>query len=311
MMINYLKQDQIDRKKWDGCIEAAFNGIVYAKSWYLDIVAEQWEGLVENDYERVFPLVFRKKLGIYYLYQPVFTQQLGLFSKTQLSEKVVREFLVAIPSKYRFAEISLNTFNNLTNWGKGLSQWRNFELDLINSYEKLKENYAINLKRKLNKASDTGLQLIKNTKPEEIIRIFRENRGKELSHLEDEEYMKLSRLIYTGIYRGVVTTYGVYTPTNDLCAGAVFLKSKKKVIFLFSGLTLQGRDFNAMAFLIDSFISEHASTHLTFDFEGSNQPGLARFYQSFGALEISYPHLTIDRLPPLVSLAVKMLRKLR
>lgn len=310
-MINYLRQDQIDKKKWDGCIEASFNGIVYANSWYLDIVAEQWEGLVENDYERVFPLVFRKKMGIYYLYQPVFTQQLGLFSKKQLSENIVHAFLDAIPSKYRFAEINLNTFNNLTTWGKGLSLWRNFELDLINGYEKLKENYAINLKRKLNQAAEKRLQLIKNTKPEEIIRIFRENRGKELVHLKDEEYMKLSRLIYTGIYRGVITTYGVYTSTNDLCAGAVFLKSKKKVIFLFSGLTVQGRDCNAMAFLIDSFISEHARTHLTLDFEGSNQPGLARFYQSFGALEISYPHLTIDKLNPLVSIGVKMLRKFR
>jgi len=310
-MINYLTYDQIDKKKWDDCVEASFNGMVYAKSWYLDIVAEKWEGLVEEDYERVFPLACGKKMGIHYLYQPAFTQQLGVFSKKNLSEQVVIEFLKAIPDRFRFAEINLNTFNNLTTLKKGLQPWKNFELDLIKSYEKLKKSYSTNLKRNLKKAAEYRMQLIKNTKPEEIIRIFRENKGREMLHLKDDDYMKLSRLIYTGIYRGVITTYGVYTPTNDLCAGAVFLKSKKKVIFLFSGLTATGKEYNAMAFLIDSFIQEHVRTHLTLDFEGSNRPGLARFYQSFGAQEISYPHLIINKLPLLIKAGVKVVRMLR
>jgi hypothetical protein len=310
-MINYLSYDRIDKKKWDDCIDASFNGMVYAKSWYLDVVAEQWEGLVEDDYERVFPLVWGKKMGIHYLYQPVFTQQLGVFSKKNLTAQVVTGFLQAIPDRFRFAEINLNTFNNLTTLKKGLELWKNFELDLINSYEKLKNNYSTNLKRNLKKAAEYRLQLVKNTKPEEIIRIFRENKGREVLQLKDADYMKLSRLIYTGIYGGVITTYGVYTPTNDLCAGAVFLKSKKKVIFLFSGLTATGKDYNAMAYLIDSFIREHARTHLTLDFEGSNQPGLAKFYKSFGSQEISYPHLTINKLPLLIKPCMKMVRMVR
>jgi hypothetical protein len=310
-MISYLTYDQIDRKKWDDCIEASFNGMVYAKSWYLDIVAEKWDGMVEDDYERVFPLVWGKKMGIHYMYQPVFTQQLGVFSKKNLTEKIIIDFLQAIPSRFRYAEISLNTFNNLTSWKTGLHKWKNFELDLIHSIEWIRNNYTTNLRRNLKKTGEFRLQLMKNTRPEEIIRIFRENRGREIFHLKDADYMKLSRLIYTGIYRGAVTTYGVYSPTNDLCAGAVFLRSKKKVIFLFSGLTPQGKEYNAMSFLIDSFIAEHAPTHLTLDFEGSNHPGLARFYQSFGAQEVQYCHLIINRLPLLFSTGVKMVRTLR
>ncbi|MEZ5197052.1 MAG: hypothetical protein R2764_11780 [Bacteroidales bacterium] len=112
-MIKYLQNHQIEKSKWDACIKESVNGMVYANSWYLDIVAEDWEALVEDDYERVFPLTTGRKWGIDYLYQPVFTQQLGLFSKSSLSQDTVSCFLDSIPEKYKFIEINLNTFNKV------------------------------------------------------------------------------------------------------------------------------------------------------------------------------------------------------
>ena len=271
--------------------------MVYAKSWYLNTVAENWDALVEGDYEQVFPLTWRKKYGIYYLYQPVFTQQLGIFSKTRLNEEIVIQFIENIPAKFRFVEINLNTLNSLTNSKYKAKNWLNHELDLINSYENISRDFSTNLKRNISKSQKAGLTLTKGVKPEEIIRIFRENRGKEIPTLNDGDYQKLNRLTYEGIYKGLITTYGVYSQNNSLCAGVIFLKNTKKVIFLFSGLTEEGKELNAMAFLIDSFISEHAGQHLTLDFEGSNDINLARFYKSFGSVEIFYPHLVINRLP--------------
>ena len=63
-MIKYLKYEHIDKEKWDECIEQSFNGVIYAYSWFLDVVCEEWEALVEGDYERVFPINFRKKAGV-------------------------------------------------------------------------------------------------------------------------------------------------------------------------------------------------------------------------------------------------------
>ena len=83
-MLQYLKHGEIDFQRWDDCIDHAINSYVYAYSWYLNIVAGEWDALVEEKdgkYQRVFPLPFRKKAGIKYIYQPPFTQQLGLFSR--------------------------------------------------------------------------------------------------------------------------------------------------------------------------------------------------------------------------------------
>ena len=101
------------------------------------------------------------------------------------------------------------------------------------------------------------------------------------------------------MYKGKAKVYGVYDETNELCAGAFFLISNKKAIFMFSGLNKNGRSLGAMPFLIDTFIRHHSNKHLTFDFDGSNDPDLARFYKSFGSMKLIYNRLRLDRLPPL------------
>jgi len=310
-MIHYIRQDDINRTKWDMCVEDAFNGLIYAKSWYLDIVSDQWDALVENDYEKIFPLVYRKKWGIHYLYQPPFTQQLGLISKTLLTGQGVHEFLSSIPEPFKFAEINLNTFNKVDRTQWGIEDWLTHELDLIHSYDHLRKAYSTNLKRNLKKAEDAGLTIVRNIKPDEVITLFRQNRGKSLTNLKEEDYIRLTRLAYAGIYKGVIKTYGVYDRSNTICAGALFLQSLKKMVFLFSGLNDTGRQTGAMAFLIDSFIRENQHMHLTLDFEGSNDPNLARFYKSFGSVEITYPHLVINRLDPVSRLVMNTVRKLR
>ena len=63
-MIKYLKQSEIDYELWDECVAKSINSYIYGHSWYLDIVAGEWDALVEDDYKSVFPLPYRIKYGI-------------------------------------------------------------------------------------------------------------------------------------------------------------------------------------------------------------------------------------------------------
>lgn len=311
VLIRYLRHHEIDVSKWDNCIRKSFNGLIYADSWYLDLVNSRWEALVEGDYERVMPLTPGRKLGIDYLFQPAFTQQLGIFSTTHLNRQVVSDFLKAIPAKYRFAEINLNTHNKLDENTLDYTPWITHELDLIGDYESIAENYATNLKRNLKKAAQSGLTITENVKPELVIEIFRKNKGKHLSNLKDQHYDLLRRLIYVLIYKQKAVTVGAYDETNSLCGGAFFVQNYKKVIFFFSATDETAKATGAMPLIIDHFIQRNARSHLTLDFEGSNDPNLARFYKSFGAVEITYPHLRINRLNPLIKAGLALVKKIR
>src|ERR1039458_6261489 len=105
-MIRYIHHSQINKKDWDSCIGNSANTTIYAYSWYLDAVCPAWEALVEGEYETVMPLTPNKKYSIHYLFQPFFTQQLGVFSNYLRTESKINQFLSAIPEKFKFVEIN-------------------------------------------------------------------------------------------------------------------------------------------------------------------------------------------------------------
>ena len=52
--LRLIQGHHIDRYKWDQCVNKAINGKVYAKSWYLDLVASNWGGIIYGDYEFLY-----------------------------------------------------------------------------------------------------------------------------------------------------------------------------------------------------------------------------------------------------------------
>lgn len=310
-MIAFLDNNQINRHKWNNCIMQSINGLVYAYDWYLDIVAENWAALVENDYESVMPLVYRKKAGIHYIFPPIFTQQLGIFSKSLLDQNICNRFITAIPPKFRFIEYNLNSFNQINKEKFDTRENTNHLLDLINNYENISSNYSENLKRNLKKAHKSALSISENIKPEEIINIFSENKGKEIKRFNKDDYHLLKRLIYKGIHNNMAETLGVYTEQNELCAAAVFFINGQRAIFLFSATNETAKKTFAMPLLIDSFIRKNAASNLTLDFEGSNNINLARFYKSFGSQTVTYDTLVINNLPFYLKITFNLIKKLR
>ncbi len=296
-MIQHLLHEQINKKKWDEAIARSFNGMVYAYSWYLDVVAPEWEALVADNYQTVMPLTCRNKFGINYLFPPFFVQQLGVFSSQKLDGGKVKDFISAIPAKYKLVEITLNAFNKLEQGDYTIKENANYELDLIQPYEQLYAGYSDNLKRNLKKAKKNGLSISRKVAPEEIIKLFRENKGKEVGNFKSIDYKRLKDLMEVAVKNGKGQLWGVSTSDKQLCAGAFFVESNDRAIFLFSGLNEAGKQKGAMPYLIDQFVNSNSEKKLTLDFEGSNIPGLAKFYKSFGSRECTYLFVGINRLP--------------
>ena len=241
-MIRYLRHKEIDREKWDRCIEQSVNGIVYARSWYLDIVSPGWEALEENDYQSVFPLTGASKMGIRYLRQPFFTQQLGLFSTGPLSMDSVTAFLRAIPAKFRFAEIHLNSFNTLD---KGLFRGgfrKNHELELVLPYSSLAAKYSQNTSRNIRKAVEAGVTVKRTIDPEELIRLFRGNFGGKEGKLGYRDYLTITQLITHSLRKSSGIIMGSSAGEGSLDAAAFFLRDKSRFIFLFSASDFATRD---------------------------------------------------------------------
>ncbi len=297
LLIKYLQHHEIDKERWDECIRKSFNGIIYGYSWYLDVVHPGWEALVTSDYKTVMPLTGGKKLGFKYLFTPFFVQQLGVFSSSKLTAEDVLLFLKAIPQEYKYWEVNLNTFNNIAGNDFVYRPNLTHELDMIQDAESIRKDYSDNTKRNLKKAAQQIMRVVTNPSREEIITLFRKNRGKDVHVLQEMHYDVLRKLLQATDGRGRLHVRGVVNDKGELIAGAFFIDANGKVVFLFSGNSQEGKEKGAMFMLIDDFIRENALKNLVLDFEGSNDPQLARFYRGFGAKECVYLQARYNGLP--------------
>lgn len=296
-MIKYLKHSEIDKTKWDACIAQSFNKNIYANSWYLDVVCPAWEALIDGDYQTIIPLTCNKKYGINYLYQPYFTQQLGIFGIAQLSEEKMNEFLNAIPSQFRFIEINLNISNLFQNKDFEVKNLPTHLLNLNQIYEAIYSNYSDNLKRNISKANKSNLTLVKDININDLINLFRSNRGKEVGNWKDQHYTTFKELTKVMQERATLNSWGIQNENRELLATAIFPEFNHQAVFLFSGLSEEGKKLRAMPFLINSFIKEHAGQDLVLDFDGSMDANIARFYKRFGSVEYHYPQIKKNTLP--------------
>ncbi len=291
--INRIPFEEIDADKWDNCIAKSPNALVYAQSWYLDKVCDRWDALVWGDYQYVMPLTFRKKMGVTYLYQPLFCQQLGVFPTP--TKEVLRDFLNEATELFPFAEINLNAMNLPVRKAVGLFVPRkNFLLPLGQPYSEIVKNYSSHTKRKLKKASSNKLSLIKGISTGEYLTFKRQNQK---SRALERNVLRLRNILAFAMTKSMGQVYGVYSPQNELCAAAFFLRFKNRVTYLNAATSYEGRELNAMYFLIDQFIFENAGSEFMIDFEGSVIPGVARLYEGFGATPEVYHHLKWNKLP--------------
>ena len=297
-MIQFVKHNDVDTEKWDKCIRKSVNCLPYAFSWYLDIVVSQWDALILNDYEAVFPLPCKSKYKITYSITPFWVQQLGLFSLTCSSFSRVNEFIEAIPNSYRYIDLNMNFNTHLspTSFSK-IRTNNNFVIHLDKAYSSVKKGYSKNLLRNLKKGDSNNLQLFKNDSPNTLINLFRSDKGKYLKHFRDEDYKRLETIMHVAVHKNCGQILMVYGEGNRLLAGMFLVFTPKRVVLLFTGNSDEGRALGAMPFLIDSFFKESANSGLVFDFEGSNNHDLAQFYKGFGAVNESYQNLKINRLP--------------
>lgn len=292
--IQYLEHKNIDKQKWDRCIDRAGNGLIYAYSFYLDHLSPGWDALVAGDYETVMPLPWKKKMGVSYLYQPFLVAQTGVFGNN-LSASLVEDFIEAIPSKFRLIEIPLNTDNIIDSMPHELSLRANYVLDLRPSYDEMYSGYRENSKRNIKRAEKLGCTIVKNFAPEKVTDLALEQmRTREKVVVENAARFK--ELYYFLHPEQMATTYGIEL-NGKLIASCIFFFSHNRAYYILVGNHPDGKTIGASHMLIDAFIKDHAGEPMVLDFEGSDMRNLAFFYTSFGATLENYPFLRINNLP--------------
>ena len=293
-----LDRGQIDTQKWDEVIAQSPAETLYAYSWYLDAATANWSALIMGNYQFAMPLVWKRKLGLRYLYQPFYSQQLGVFSKEFVDPILIKNILSTLRKKYRFASINFNSSNLVGDENPfTVADKTNYVLDLRPGYESLHDSYSTNAKRNIKKALDLNERVSKEISIREFVAFKRNN---DVIKRTEKEYQWLVTLLES-IRK--LSTGKVYATREEgtIIAAAFFGFCKTKAIYLVSASNDRGKEGRAMFRIVDEFIREHSGSELILDFEGSNIPNVARFFTGFGAVPEIYQNVGFSRLPGFVT----------
>jgi len=298
MKIIYLRHKEIDKEKWNTTVDRAANGQIYAYAWYLDCVADNWAALVSEDYAYIMPLPWNAKwLGVKQIYQPVFTQQLGIFGKISPSAELVSAFIKAIPKQFKYILTQLNEENVVKELVDFQVKSRcNMLLDLSTDYENLQQNFRKSLRRRIRQGQKELHFKTNVVKPEKLADNYRQYLNHKVG-LSDAAYQTILSLMQTALALKKGSIYSAHFSDNTLAGGIFFTESHNRMVQLFGFTTPSGKKINATHFLIDAIIQKYAKSNRIFDFEGSDIKPIAEFFRGFRPQEVIYHQIIKDEFP--------------
>ncbi len=299
MQIKYIKNKDIDKIKWDNCINEAQNGILYGYSWYLDIVSPKWAALILNDYEYIMPLTHSRKLCFKYIYQPFFLQKTGVFSKQNISQNIMNTFLKSIPKKYLIVDISINNKieTNITSFK--IKKRTNFELNLNKKYAQLFQCYGKSHKKNIRRIKNRNYKFIQSNDIDIFLQIKKSDLKFGLVKKPNTYIHNIKKISEYVLAHKLGALFFAVSPEKKHLAAILVIISNNRIIKI-TARTKEGRKKGLGFFIHDKIIEIYSNQDLIFDFIGSDIDGVAYFNSSFGSEKEHY--YSIQRKSPIIKL---------
>lgn len=287
-IIRLLKRNEIDSWLWDKCVSDSINCRHQALTWHLDIVSPDWQGVVFGDYEAVMPVPVTRKFGVPMVLQPFLTQQLGVFHKDIRNKDIngrIFEFLnKPFPVLYKTFYKDIYNYNSRFK----IKPLPNYYLDLNNSYYELRNNFSKNTRRNISKSEKFNLMIKKVEPKESLFKLFYEN----LRFSFNSTKKLLFRQVIEQAHKRNEAIIYICTSQKEIISVSFFIRYKNRITFVASASNANGYKYYSMFSVFNEVIKEFSGQKIILDFEGSQTPGVARFYKGFGGEEKKYLLMT-------------------
>ncbi|SEJ71913.1 hypothetical protein SAMN05216327_11732 [Dyadobacter sp. SG02] len=300
-----LSRAQIDAPTWDNHIHHSRQCVIYALSWYLDIVCEDWQALFwpsATDFSMVMPLPVRQKFGRRVLYQPLFCQYLGVFSKHELTAEQCEAFLQVLAtlfpyiSNYSFNPENLAVMGTICPKGFEMKVFQTHWLHLERPYAELYAGYTKDRRANMKRSARTDWQIVESDDFEPLIGLFEGNHAQGIGKISTNAYQILRRLGEACIGNDCGYLVYAYGGTR-VCAGILLTRYRGRTIYLFNAANNAGRKGNARAAMLDAYFCENAGTKSVFDFESPEKESIVAYYAGFGAVVMPFYCVSRNALP--------------
>lgn len=278
-----IKRKDLDLEKYSNALNDSLNYRIYAEYWYLDVLMdENWECWIYGDYEVIMPIPYQLKLGVKFVLQPTYCQQLGVFYKEEISRELFQQFEKKL-HKYFVRSYSFNEENTASFQPKGEPRV-NYILNLNRPYEEVKKSFSKSTKWNLRQFVKSGY--VVDFENFDLGLIIAKHRS--LGLFSSNFYDMLSRVSEELIFRKKIQMGSVYLEDGKLSASSSFVDSRDRIIYLSSITDEIGKKGGFPTGLINFILENNSGKSISLDFEGSSVPPIAAFFKGFGAQKSYY-----------------------
>ena len=288
-----LTRSQIDDDRWNALVAQHNAGLPYGYTWYLDAATNgQWEAYMLDDYEAVFPVAFTSRplrQGV----TPPLVQQLCWYASREVLPTEVAALITQLRRRYHKLYLPLSHSTEPALWPHELQERTNLILPLANTYDYLRAGYSRSLRKRINKAAKRLTCQIEALSVSQLRAFYLDN-TRHGDGIPAEVYTRIEAVLAALLSRDMGHVYTARDEQGELQAAGCLAVTPQRVINLFGAST---RDSYGMHLLIDRVIQDYAGQDKLLDFEGSEIPGVAQFFESFGAVLQPYYVYSWDRIP--------------
>jgi hypothetical protein len=274
---------------YDRCIDSSPNGIIYALSWYLDIVCPEWEILATEDHSAVMPLPVTRLLGRKILRQPDFAWQLGIFSTDRPSPDVIQHFIRSIPSSYRRRKLCLSKFNIVP--PGDAKHLNSSEMDLIRPAKLLRSRYGPLMQRQLEASRKESLSYVSNVSVHDMLMFSYRLDKFHRQRLKPGDISTLRMLISNAMRFRAGQIGAAYDSHNNLCATVVFFTYNGRTSILHAAASVEGLSSGGIEFIIDRYIQGNAEKDLVLCVDNPVERRLMEIMKNCGSAISTFPCL--------------------
>jgi hypothetical protein len=287
--------------------------VLYATTWYLDVVAPTWVALVvieDEVWQAVMPIPTRKKWGLTVVQQPLFCQFLGVFTHPLRDSNLLIGLLIKeLMARFRYVSTySFNPQNDLRAWADAHpDKWQTWHTHVLRLGTDYRSGYTTDRLQNWQRAQLFGWKIEASNDIVPLIELFRNHHASQIEGgVSEAAYALLQRLQAT--CRTHALPHLLYAKHHGhIEAGALFVVHGQRIVYLFNAASLTGRAGNARTAIIEHVLGMYAGQGFTFDFESPEVPSIAAHYRSYGATPAKYYRLRTNQTP----FIIKQLQNIR
>lgn len=280
--LKIIDRENIDVNRWDQLVESNIGTSVFCHSWYLDAVAENWSIIVDDNYTCGMPLPYATRMGVCFLYTPIFVRYVEWIG----DDKLLGQSVETVKSCFSLIELSCKDtiFDGLN---------KSFVFQKIEKSDELK--LSSQAERSLKKASKENYHIRETRDFESVLGMTTSLLTDKHEGLTQKSMNHLGELFNNAKAHERLIAFEVWG--DSFLGGVICISSSSTLLYVKGSVVEEAKKNGGMYLAIHHAIEYARKNGLDFDFGGSRIDGVKSFNHNLGGKDTVYYAYEINNAP--------------